>query len=478
MRVLLGAVVAGLLFAVPASANVTVFTQNSGSDLEVDSLGTMDTQGQQMRVIIEQFIDSTRNGVRVRQIGFGDPTISSGDSSCTTNPFFNDVVCTPFPSTIEVHALQADDHVIVGGSNVACAGTTGTHFVVNLNGGNDVLETSFACGGQTNAPGINALHPIFDVAYGGDGNDSLTGGRLNDHFEGDAGSDTLSGGAGNDFLDGGAGNDSLHGGDGDDTLIGGPGADVMDGGNGTDTASYAGLPGPVTVTLDGVANDGAFGEQDNLISIEHVIGSNGDDNITGSAANETIDGGPGNDTIVGGNGFDNLNGGAGDDLIDARDGFEDHVTCGLGKDQVIADLLDDVQPVEFVRTVGGIDPTAGCETVGRFAVDDGPPGHVAGRRVAIGASGSLTLTVACPRTAKVSCAGTLSVADPRHPSHPLAHTTYAIKLGRSSRIRLTLSRSAAAGLRGLGALTAQTRERGKSKKGPRSSSSLLLVSRR
>src|SRR6185312_11768235 len=55
MRVLLGAVVAGLLFAVPASANVTVFTQNSGSDLEVDSLGSTDTQGQQMRVIIEQF---------------------------------------------------------------------------------------------------------------------------------------------------------------------------------------------------------------------------------------------------------------------------------------------------------------------------------------------------------------------------------------------------------------------------------------
>lgn len=93
----------------------------------------------------------------------------------------------------------------------------------------------------------------IENAFGGDGNDSITGnatdntlngGRSNDSLLGGAGNDTLIGGAGNDALDGeigndrligDAGNDIVSGGEGDDFLIGGLGLDQLMGGNGNDT---------------------------------------------------------------------------------------------------------------------------------------------------------------------------------------------------------------------------------------------------
>src|SRR3954451_6388287 len=134
-------------------------------------------QRSSVQVIVEQFVDASRNGVRVRQIGIGDPTISSEGPGCQTNPVFNDVVCTPFPGTIVVNAAGANDTVVVGGSNVGCAATPGTSVVVNLNGGDDILQASTACGGQASAAGVNILHPVFS-ATGGTGQDAMPGGRL------------------------------------------------------------------------------------------------------------------------------------------------------------------------------------------------------------------------------------------------------------------------------------------------------------
>ena len=68
------------------------------------------------------------------------------------------------------------------------------------------------------------------VAFGFDGNDSMTT---------RSGNDTLFGGLGNDTLSSGSGNDLLNGGDGDDVFTGGVGQDTMNGGLGADSFLFA-----------------------------------------------------------------------------------------------------------------------------------------------------------------------------------------------------------------------------------------------
>jgi Ca2+-binding RTX toxin-like protein len=181
-------------------------------------------------------------------------------------------------------------------------------FVVNLGLGND----SFSGAGNltTGAAFAHALQ-----IYGGDGND------------------TIQGGDGEDLCDGGAGNDILVGGTATD------GADTLRGGDGTDTADYGARGAPVTVSLDGVANDGADGgaEADNVeLDVETIRGTGGDDQLTGGTGSQTIYGGAGDDLLAGGPGADALYGEAGDDLFDEGDATSgaDVFSGGLGLDTV------------------------------------------------------------------------------------------------------------------------------------------------
>lgn len=68
----------------------------------------------------------------------------------------------------------------------------------------------------------------IEHAFGGSGNDTITGNAL---------ANRLSGGTGNDTIEGGGRRDVLHGEDGDDTLLGGRGNDRLFGGSGDDTLS-------------------------------------------------------------------------------------------------------------------------------------------------------------------------------------------------------------------------------------------------
>jgi serralysin len=165
---------------------------------------------------------------------------------------------------------------------------------------------------------------LIENAIGGTGNDVITGNSANNNLSGMAGNDTLNGNAGNDILEGGFGsdtllgeagndslyggddNDSLGGGDGDDYLDGGFGFDTIDGGNGFDTTSYAFYGGPIIANLSTgmVSFPGNSPLTDTLISIERLIATNGNDEITGSSVANTIDGGAGIDTLTGGLGSD------------------------------------------------------------------------------------------------------------------------------------------------------------------------------
>ena len=142
--------------------------------------------------------------------------------------------------------------------------------------------------------------PVSSISSGADV-ENITGGLANDDLGGNGGPNRIDGGpgVGNDVLRGAGGNDTLIGGFGDDRLQGGPGADSLDGGQNTDTVDYSDHTDPVTVTLDGIANDGAAGENDNPIAIENILGGTGADNLTGSGGANLIDGGPGGDTLHG-----------------------------------------------------------------------------------------------------------------------------------------------------------------------------------
>jgi subtilisin-like proprotein convertase family protein len=94
-----------------------------------------------------------------------------------------------------------------------------------------------------------AAGTVIEKAWGGAGNDSITGnlaantlsgGEGDDTMSGAAGSDSLAGGAGRDALQGGTGFDTLSGDDGDDSLSGGNGRDELVGGGGADTLNGGG----------------------------------------------------------------------------------------------------------------------------------------------------------------------------------------------------------------------------------------------
>lgn len=207
-------------------------------------------------------------------------------------------------------------------------------------GGDDVLtgnpESNTLLGGDgrdriDGGPGIDSLSggSEDDLVIGGDGSDDLTGGSGDDAVDGGTGDDNLLGGADQDGLGGGPGDDNLDGGSGSDGLSGGEGVDTVDytlrRGSDEDDEERVVVGSRVAVTLDGVADDGFSGERDNAgTDVENVSTGPGADLITGNAA---------------------VNGiltGAGNDIVDTRDQVADSVICGAGFDTVRADGLDQV----------------------------------------------------------------------------------------------------------------------------------------
>ncbi|MDW5595810.1 calcium-binding protein [Conexibacter stalactiti] len=217
--------------------------------------------------------------------------------------------------------------------------------------------------------------PVFGMTLlGGDGDDDIRGGQ---------GDDQLDGGAGNDLVDGNDGNDGVFGGEGDDTVSGGRrlSTDVVDGGPGYDSSLadwYDQNAGdlPIVVTLDGVANDGRAGENDNVLGIEKirtaliarlVAGADpvefeieksmsGGSTLIGSPGNDRLAGYSGNDTIDGRGGRDAIAGYLGNDTIEARDGAADTIDCGDGVDTVYVDPIDVTSKCETVIGAGSPPP--------------------------------------------------------------------------------------------------------------------------
>jgi Ca2+-binding RTX toxin-like protein len=170
----------------------------------------------------------------------------------------------------------------------------------------------------------------------GDGNDVAT--NLNEPSR-----TWLVGGNGDDRLTGGPGNDTLEGDAGADTLAGGPGEDI---------ATYFNSAAPVTVTLDGLANDGAAGEGDTVMpDLEDLACGPGNDTLVGSDGNNVLTGEDGNDVLDGRGGTDSLDGGSGDDTLLMADGIAEVGNCGDGNDTAIADDQDTLIDCENLQIV-------------------------------------------------------------------------------------------------------------------------------
>lgn len=334
----------------------------------------------------------------------------AGASGCTQQTF--GVMC-PTPARFVVELGVGDDSVLLGRFDEPV-------FVeVHANGGagNDTLHGSVGRNVFNGGPGDDELNGLGgdDLLNGDDGVDTIIG---------HDGNDDLDGGTGNDRLTGGTGNDVVRGGDGNDELDYSPlyaldGTDVFEGGPGHDKVGYFGRTASVAVSLDGQANDGQSGENDNVAAdIEEVDGGDAADVLSGSAGPNGLAGRGGDDTITGGGGDDVLYGDTGNDQIDGGDGndtldggcHDDTIIGGAGVDSLNSDgtcadpalrgLNDVLQARDGVRdslvlcTISGtagdtaivdpVDPALGpgnpgaCRTIDASATGSTPGGSTPG----------------------------------------------------------------------------------------------------
>jgi len=247
---------------------------------------------------------------------------------------------------------DGDDRIDPGPGADSVTGGPGFDAVSYVTRGNSVTVDLGMPGGDGEAGENDDVSADVEQVTGGGGDDRLTGtgaantligGGGNDRLTGGEGLDLLNGGDGDDVLDGGPGEDTLVGGEGDDALDGGVAGDSLDGGGGDDQVVYSARREPVTVTLDGEPGDGAQGEGDRIKT-----------NVEGVA------------------------GGAGADKLDTRDGAAGEVSCGPGRDELMADAADRVD--------------ASCEEVNGRALG---LCTAASRGLRAGRSGRMAVRVSC-----------------------------------------------------------------------------------
>jgi hypothetical protein len=336
-----------------------------------------------------------------------------------------------------------------GGDDALCGGSgPGTPDNDSLNGGEGedtafylrTTNVNLSLDNVTNDGGAGEadnVHADVEDVTGGSGADTLTGSDGRNALDGGPGPDNISGLGGNDVLADAGGDsaaDRLDGGAGDDSLSAGAGPDAYVGGDGEDAVTdYSGRTFAVTVTLDGVADDGSAAEGDNVgADVEDVTGGSAADTLTGNAADNELAGGAGDDTINGGDGNDGLSGGAGRDTIDggggrddldggagadtlkARDGLTDRANCGGGTDAVQGEARDDI--------------AGNCENVAIA-----PPTAVTITSVQVTRAGFVVVKVACPKVER-SCSGAIIVKTVRRVARryiKLGQVNYRLREGQS-----------------------------------------------
>jgi hypothetical protein len=220
-------------------------------------------------------------------------------------------------------------------------------------------------------------------------------------------------------IDGGAGDDVLRPDDRPSVLASPPEptpGGIIKGGPGVDAVNYDNALDPISVSLDGKANDGRPGERDNVMrDVENVVSSQFAATLIGSDARNDISGGNEGDRIVGRAGKDTLSAGSGADTVDTIDGAGgDRADCGDGADIAYADGGD-------LLAMGGCEKIVWAPILGSAAlrVNDG----------------QIPVSLKCP-TGGGRCRGTLRLRSTAKGRPTLATARYSVKGGRRSTIRL------------------------------------------
>jgi hypothetical protein len=303
--------------------------------------------------------------------------VGAADESYTLRDEGPNVIVMVSPGTMpDPDGAGGECSVSAAGEEVVCvrAGTSSVQIVAG--GGIDTIDDN-----RTQGPSL---------LEGGFGDDQITTGvSANATVLGQGGEDTLTS-AGVDWLHGGTkldggpeadtliavGNKAFDGFDsgglGNDTFIGNPDrADQLIADSGADTyklgtyvpvfgdpaisqldqypdsVSYYFVNTPVAVSLDGVANDGRSGEQDNVgADVEVVEGGDGGDLLLGGPGPDRLDGRGGNDVLRGNDGDDELDDGdftvaiisgpqppSGNDVLDGGSG-DDFLLSDRGADDL------------------------------------------------------------------------------------------------------------------------------------------------
>jgi hypothetical protein len=336
-----------------------------------------------------------------------------------------------------------------------------------------------------------------DSYWDWDGPSTVDAGHGNDNpLFGKGGDDVIRGGIGSDVLYGQEGDDTLDGGPGDDYLEGIPcwcedeaithGADTYIGGGGNDSVTYEGRSENLALSPDGAANDGAPGEGDNIgPDVLSITGGHGADILTGNAARNALAGGEGDDVLAGAGGDDNLGGGpgndrlagdagqdtlggddgddvldggegvdrywgdqigacityscaSGQDVIDARDGAQEHVSCGPGTDTLKADANEIVENSVYLSDQ--------CESVDGLAAAAGAAAPAATFKVVSARADRrrrVTVRVTVPGPGKVTVRGG-GLRASRTASAP-GRVKLRLKPSRRARLRLRITFAPAAG---------------------------------
>jgi hypothetical protein len=341
--VVLGAFAAVFIAALVAAPGAFASTlTNTGGTLTYTA-STADTAS-----VFVNFGEPAVGSIEVRTFADGDPITGTLPAGCTDNAPgspSSDMTCTGVTSVV----------------------ANGTPFADNIDDTGDGL-------GSTIAP-----VSIPTTLNGGSGDDSLTGGPGNDTLNGGPGNDSLTGDSTDQFRQPtGAVSDQdvLNGGDGNDSLSPSNGTNTVSGGAGIDDVSYTDviqnaaatefLATPVSVSLDGVANDGYAGNNSNIAAdVEDVTVTDGQGvdcaaiaptpcaygaaTLTGDSGPNMLSGGAGNDTLTGGGGGDFLSGNLGNNTLNGVNGYPDRLDCG-GTGTANADQLDTVAACTTVNT--------------------------------------------------------------------------------------------------------------------------------
>ena len=265
VAVALCAALAGTAAQAAAEADVTAVISTAALDVRV--VGVAGADGDHGLAIRPGF-----DRVRVEQLAFGDPTITTPGAvgppavRCgDVNFLANSVTCPIFPATVTIRAGDGDGEVRIGpsdpapssGGSVPLIGSSSDSCFVSEGASAPLIGVSAILGpgddtlvAVPNTPNAfevedifcplglvthtDAFNPVI-TANGGSGDDDLRApGPAVANLSGDEGRDTVVGGDGDDVLRGGAGNDHVDGSGGSDLLLAADGNDTVSGNDGDD----------------------------------------------------------------------------------------------------------------------------------------------------------------------------------------------------------------------------------------------------